>query len=184
MTLARPSLLRVNCRRASTPPHRSGRDATRRMQQETGRTSASREYIRSAARTGHNTCSTRPKHQPEGDSDQSVANDGGTHRGPGSAALPCRRRARSDIRRRRSGDCRSYHAATAVRSRRRARILRDVHVWKRIYERDQAHHAADSRPSEAEDPLLITRADGRQRHDEAGDPGGVDPRIVEAVNST
>src|SRR5262249_60202479 len=55
-----------------------------------------------------------------------------------------------------------------------------IDIRKRIYEREQSHHAAYRRASEPQEPLLIARPDGRQRYDEAGDHGGVDAGIVEA----
>src|SRR5204863_84269 len=48
------------------------------------------------------------------------------------------------------------------------------------HESDQSHEPAERRAPEAQEPLLVARPDGRQRHDEAGDDGGVDARIVEA----
>src|SRR5262249_58515842 len=55
-----------------------------------------------------------------------------------------------------------------------------VDVWKRIDEGEQAHHAAHGRTAEAQEPLLVAGSDRRQRDDEAGDHGRVDPGIVEA----
>src|SRR5262249_14014464 len=55
-----------------------------------------------------------------------------------------------------------------------------LHIGKQIHQRNQSHQTADGGAAEAENSFLIARADRRERHDETGDDGGVDARIIEA----
>src|SRR6266403_93419 len=96
--------------------------------------------------------------QPEGDADQSVANDGGTHRGP-EVLQDCLVEGEPGLIPT-VGD--PGTAEVDPRGHRgsgredQPESPETVHVWKRIHERDQAHHTADSGSPEAEQPLLIT----------------------------
>ena len=62
------------------------------------------------------------------------------------------------------------HAATAVPAPKTSqKPPMRLHVGKEVHQGDQTHAAADGGAAEAEDPFLVAGADGRQRHDEAGD---------------
>src|SRR5262249_20213457 len=119
--------------------------------------------------------------QSEGNSDQSVANDGGTHGGP-EVLQDCLVEGEPGLISA-VGDARN--AEVDPRGHRGAgredepETPQAIDVWKQVHEGNEAHDTTDSGPPEAEQSLLIARADGRQRHDEARDHGGVDSRIVE-----
>src|SRR4030095_6142696 len=55
-----------------------------------------------------------------------------------------------------------------------------LHIRKQVNQGDQTHQAADRGAAEAKTPFLVAGTDGRHRHHEAGDHGGVDAWIVEA----